>query len=193
MFLLAFVVVVLPISPTSIEDFISVNGLKNYSAIPGIWYNSSFFVSLKIKNVSLAQPINVNISFSADQKNAKVIFIGSNWTTLSCFPSNNSCISKEKEIPFKFIVKNATPFQLKLYITAKLINQTASETQTLEISTNKIFSSVSAIIDAIKNFVSTGQNKEILLLIIAFIFGMLSGFFLLKKRRKIKFKGFEGK
>jgi hypothetical protein len=191
MLLFAFAVVVFPILPASIENFLVFEGIKNYSVIPNIWYNSSFFVSLKLINTSIAQPLNVNVSFFADQKDAKVVFPKGNWVVLSCSPLNNSCISQKKEIQFMFMSKNSTSFQLKLYITAKLTNQSSS--QIGETTTTQILSTFSSIFDEIKNFVSNAQNKELLFLILIFILGILFGFLLSKRKKKIKFKGFEGK
>jgi len=186
MLLFAFAVVVFPISPTSIENFLVIEGIKNYSVIPNIWYNSSFLVSLRIVNTSLAQPLNVNVSFSAEQKDAKVVFPKGNWVVLSCSPLNNSCISQKKEIRFMFMSKNSTSFQLKLYITAKLTNQSSSEIG--ETTTAQILSTFSSIFEEIKNFVSNTQNKELLLFILIFILGILFGFLLSKKRKKLKSK-----
>jgi hypothetical protein len=186
MLLFAFAVVVFPISPTSIEDFLVIEGIKNYSVIPNIWYNSSFLVSLRIVNTSLAQPLNVNVSFSAEQKDAKVVFPKGNWVVLSCSPLNNSCISQKKEIRFMFMSKNSTSFQLKLYITAKLTNQSSSEIG--ETTTAQILSTFSSIFEEIKNFVSNTQNKELFLFILIFILGILFGFLLSKKRKKLKSK-----
>jgi hypothetical protein len=184
--LFAFAVIVFPISPTSIENFLVIEGIKNYSVIPNIWYNSSFLISLRIVNTSLAQPLNVNVSFSAEQKDAKVVFPKGNWIVLSCFPVNNSCISQKKEIRFMFMSKNSTSFQLKLYITAKLTNQSSSEIG--EATTAQILSTFSSIFEEIKNFVSNTQNKELLLFILIFILGILFGFLLSKKRKKLKSK-----
>ena len=182
----AFAVVVFPISPASIENFLVFEGIKNYSVMPNTWYNSSFFVSLKLINTSLAQPLNVNVSFSAEQKDAKVVFPKGNWVVLSCSPLNNSCISQKKEIRFMFMSKNSTSFQLKLYITAKLTNQSSSEIG--ETTTAQILSTFSSIFEEIKNFVSNTQNKELLLFILIFILGILFGFLLSKKRKKLKSK-----
>jgi hypothetical protein len=186
MLLFAFAVVVFPISPTFIENFLVIEGIKNYSVIPNIWYNSSFLVSLRIINTSLAQPLNVNVSFSAEQKDAKVVFPKGNWVILSCFPANNSCISQKKEVRFMFMSKDSTSFQLKLYITAKLTNQSSSGIG--EATTTQILSTFSSIFEEIKNFVSNAQNKGIILLIGIFIFGVLFGFLLSRRRKKIKSK-----
>jgi len=191
MLLFAFAVVVFPIFPTSIENFLVIEGIKNYSVIPNIWYNSSFLVSLRILNTSLAQPLNVNVTFSADQKDAKVVFPKGNWVVLSCSPLNNSCISQKKEVRFMFMSKNSTSFQLKLYFTAKLTNQSSSEIG--EAATTQILSTFSSIFEEIKNFVSTNQNKEILFFILIFILGIIFGFLLSKRKKRVKFKGFEGK
>jgi hypothetical protein len=188
MLLFAFAVVVFPISPASIENFLVFEGIKNYSVIPNTWYNSSFFVSLKLINTSLAQPLNVNVSFSADQKDAKVVFPKGNWVILSCFPVNNSCISQKKEVKFMFMSKNSTSFQLKLYATAKLINQSISEIE--GISTSQIFSTFSSIIEEIKNFVLSDKNKELLFFIFIFLLGIFLGFLLSKRKKKIKPKPF---
>jgi hypothetical protein len=186
MLLFAFAVVVFPISPTSIENFLVIEGIKNYSVIPNIWYNSSFLVSLRIVNTSLAQPLNVNVSFSAEPKDAKVVFPKGNWVVLSCSPLNNSCISQKKEVRFMFMSKDSTSFQLKLYITAKLTNQSSSEIG--EATTAQILSTFSSIFEEIKNFASNTQNKELLLFILIFILGILFGFLLSKKRKKLKSK-----
>jgi divalent metal cation (Fe/Co/Zn/Cd) transporter len=57
-----------------------------------------------------------------------------------------------------------------------------------EATTTQILSTFSSIFEEIKNFVSNAQNKEFLFLIFVFIFGLLVGFFLSKKRKKVKSK-----
>ncbi|MGC9149596.1 MAG: hypothetical protein ACP5FX_00560 [Candidatus Micrarchaeia archaeon] len=179
-FLLA--ILAFPVSPQAIENFLVVEGIRNYSVIPGIWYNSSFFISLKMRNISVAQQINVNVSFSFNQSNVNITFPKGNWVILNCIPKNNSCISKKEEVNFMFKTKNQSLYKIELIMHAKLLNYSQQAQQGFYPS--QAFSDILLFFEELKGFLFQQQNKEIVTLLLIFLIGLALGIIIGKSRKK---------
>lgn len=119
--------IVVPISTTSIYNFLVVEGLKNYSVIPNVWYSSEFYIHLNIPSNAPAQPLFVNVSFEANQSDAQIVFPKGNYVLLTCTPKNGSCTSDVKKVDFLFKTKSQYSFNLKLNINAKILNSTGQQ------------------------------------------------------------------